>query len=79
MSWNGWQVDDSTTETEGLMWYVLDRRLTRERILSSAMLKSQTIWEIEDKISANLSEKENEIMISTEASGVESSSFEFPL
>ena len=46
-----------TTETEGLMWYVLDRRLARERVLSSAMLKSQTIWEIEDKILGNLSEK----------------------
>ena len=30
-----------TTETEGLMWYLLNRRLTRERVLSSAMLKSQ--------------------------------------
>ena len=66
-----------TTETEGLMRYVLDRRLALERILSSATLKPQTIWEIEDKISANLSEKGKEIMTSTEVSGLEYSSFRF--
>ena len=48
--------------TDSLMWYVLDRRLTRERILSSAMLKSQTVWQIKGKISANLSEKEKEVI-----------------
>ena len=52
---------------------------SRTFIAPSAMLKSQTIWEIEDKISANLSEKEKEIMRSTEVSGLESSSFRFEL
>lgn len=41
------------------------------------MMKSQTIWEIEDKISALLTEKEKEIIKSTEASGIESTSFRF--
>ena len=47
-----------STETEGLMQYALDRR----RTLSAAMLKSQTTWDIKDKISASLSKKEKEIM-----------------
>ena len=66
-----------TSETEGYMWYVLDRRQSRERVLSSARMKSQTIWEVEDKISALLSEKGKEIMKSTAVSGIESTGFRF--
>ncbi|CAJ1386327.1 unnamed protein product, partial [Effrenium voratum] len=66
-----------TYETESYMWYTLDRRLTRERLFCSAMIKSHTICDLEESITEYLSGTEQDIVRSAEASGIDPAGFRF--